>query len=66
MVLPGSEYYNNCKNVPDIVFQPYDEEYLPYGDSYWSDYLNRDLQTGWHRSNGFYAGISKYQLPRKN
>lgn len=65
MVLPGSEYYNNCKNVPDIVFQPYDEEYLPYGDSYWSDYLNRDLQTGWHRSNGFYAGISKYQLPRK-
>lgn len=65
-VMPGCEYYNDCNHVPDIVLEPFDEEYLPYGDPYWSDFLNRDLQTGWHRSNGFYAGLSKYKLPEKD
>lgn len=64
-VVPSSNYYNNCKNVPDIILQPYDEKYLPYGDPYWSNFLNRNLQTGWHRCNGFYATVSKYHLPQK-
>lgn len=65
-VMPGKEFYNQQQNIPDIIVDPYDEEYLPYGDPYWANYLGRDLQTGWHRRNGFYGYLSKYSFQNRN
>lgn len=61
-VIRSDEYYHTCINVPDIILEPYDQEYLPYGDPYWSNFLTRNNQTGWHRSNGFYALYSKKNI----
>lgn len=62
-VVKNVEYYDNISNVPDIILEPFDQEYLPYGDPYWSNFLIRNCQTGWHRSNGIYAAYSKRNIP---
>lgn len=62
-VIKSSEYYNSIKNVPDIILEPFNEEYLPYGDPYWSNFLTRKAQTGWHRSNGIFSSFSKKNVP---
>lgn len=49
-VVMGKTYYHLNPEAPDIVLEPYDWEYLPYGDTYWSDRVSRHSQTGWHRS----------------
>lgn len=56
-VIKGKEYYNNNSKAPDIVIEPYDWEYLPYGDSYWADQVSRHCQTGWHRNKTVWGGI---------
>lgn len=38
---------------PDLILEPADPRYLPLGDPYWARYVNRNLQSGWHRSDGF-------------
>jgi predicted AlkP superfamily phosphohydrolase/phosphomutase len=55
-VKTNKDYYNNPKG-PDIVIEPYDWEYVPYGDSYWSDMVSRHCQTGWHRNKSVWGGI---------
>lgn len=54
-VIPGFEYYQNHYNAPDIILEPYDLEYLPYGDTYWADIVGRHNQTGWHRSESVWG-----------
>lgn len=49
-VVLGKTFYQTNPEAPDIVLEPYDWEYLPYGDTYWSDRVSRHSQTGWHRS----------------
>lgn len=53
----SNNYFENNGLVPDIILTPYNEEFLPYGDSYWSDIVSRNTQTGWHRSESFCGGI---------
>ncbi|HAB61631.1 MAG TPA: hypothetical protein DCE48_13225 [Lachnospiraceae bacterium] len=56
-VVWGSDYYNGLSLAPDIVVQPYDSRYLPYGDTYWSDRVKRHSQTGWHSIDTVWGGI---------
>lgn len=57
-VIRGSDYSDAVK-VPDILLEPYDWTYLPYGDSYWANHVSRDCQTGWHRPNSFWVTMDK-------
>lgn len=56
-VILGSEFYHGISEAPDIVVLPYDNKYLPYGDSYWSDRVKRHSQTGWHSINTVWGGL---------
>lgn len=56
-VVLGREYYRNHPCAPDIVTLPLDSNYLPYGDSYWSDRVMRHSQTGWHDNTTVWGGI---------
>lgn len=56
-VVLGREYYKNHPYAPDIITLPFDSDYLPYGDSYWSDRVMRHSQTGWHDINTVWGGI---------
>lgn len=56
-VVLGREFYNNNSNAPDIIVEPYDWEYVPYGDCYWADTVHRHSQTGWHRNKSIWGGI---------
>ncbi len=47
-VLPGKSVYKGDQ-IPDILLQPYDWQYLFFGDTYWGNYIHRNCQTGWHR-----------------
>lgn len=49
-VIPGAQYYDSNPMAPDIMLEPMDWEYLPYGDTYWSDRVSRHSQSGWHRN----------------
>lgn len=39
--------------APDIVITPANLRRPPMGDQRWARHVNRELQTGWHRSGGF-------------
>lgn len=39
--------------APDIVIEPADPARPPLGDARWANHVRRDLQTGWHRTDGF-------------
>lgn len=39
--------------APDIVVEPADPARPPLGDPRWARHVNRSLQTGWHRDEGF-------------
>lgn len=54
-VVPGKEFYNSNIEAPDIVLEPFDWTYLPYGDTYWSDRVSRHSQTGWHRNESVWG-----------
>lgn len=54
-VISGSEYYQNHIHAPDLILEPYDWEYLPYGDPHWADIVGRHHQTGWHRSESVWG-----------
>lgn len=53
----ANNYFENNGLTPDIILTPYNEEFLPYGDSYWSNIVSRNTQTGWHRSDSFCGGL---------
>lgn len=53
-VIRGVEF-SHSNLVPDIILEPYDWEYLPYGDPYWADHVSRHCQTGWHRCESFWG-----------
>jgi hypothetical protein len=57
-VVPREELYRGpaVERAPDLVLVPADERYLPLGDPFWANHVNRRLQTGWHRSDGFWIG----------
>lgn len=56
-VYAKAECLSNHPALPDIIVEPYDLRYLPYGDNLWANYVNRNSQTGWHRNSGFIGGI---------
>lgn len=58
-VLPREEVYTGqaVNQAPDILLEPYDERYLPLGDPFWANHVNRHLQSGWHRQNSYWAGV---------
>lgn len=56
-VVLGKDFYKKDTNAPDIVLEPYDWEYLPYGDNYWADKVMRHSQTGWHRNSTVWGGL---------
>lgn len=56
-IVPGKDFYKNNVTAPDIIIEPYDWEYLPYGDNYWSDRVTRHSQTGWHRDSTVWGGL---------
>lgn len=56
-IVPGKDFYKNATNAPDIITEPYDWEYLPYGDNYWADKVTRHSQTGWHRISTVWGGL---------
>ena len=56
-VFPGEDRYRNGDMVPDIIIEPYDWGYLPYGDNYWADIVSRHAQTGWHRAKSVWGGL---------
>ena len=66
-IFPGREY-SSGDNVPDILIEPYDWEYLPYGDPFWSNHVSRHSQTGWHRNTSFwgYYGKNIYNNGKKS
>ncbi len=39
--------------APDIIIEPFDKSRPPLGDFRWANHVNRHLQTGWHRDEGF-------------
>ena len=47
-VVPGKQIYKG-EQIPDIILEPYDWKYLFFGDVYWSNFVHRNCQTGWHR-----------------
>ncbi|KMQ32179.1 alkaline phosphatase family protein [Bacillus cereus] len=55
-VVKGEEYYGHPA-APDIMVEPYDWNYLPYGDNHWADVVSRHSQTGWHRPKAVWGGI---------
>lgn len=56
-IVKGRDYYRNHTSAPDIMLEPFDWEYIPYGDSYWADNVHRHCQTGWHRNQSVWGGI---------
>lgn len=65
-VISGNEFYKGHIEAPDIILEPYDWEYLPYGDAYWADTVGRHNQTGWHRNKSVWgrlgSSLNKNQL----
>jgi predicted AlkP superfamily phosphohydrolase/phosphomutase len=55
-VRPREEVYSGraVEQAPDLILVPADERYLPMGDPHWARHVNRHLQTGWHRADGFW------------
>ncbi|ALK08137.1 alkaline phosphatase family protein [Blastochloris viridis] len=53
--LPREEVYDGpaLAEAPDIVVIPADPARPPGGDPRWARHVNRHLQTGWHRDDGF-------------
>lgn len=51
----GEELYRGSQahRAPDIVVDPSDPARPPLGDRRWATHVNRTLQTGWHRNEGF-------------
>lgn len=64
-VYKGKDFYNNNPEAPDIVLEPFDWTYLPYGDCYWSDKVGRHNQTGWHRNESVWGRYGS-SINRKN
>lgn len=64
MVTKREEYYINPE-APDIILEPYDWKYLPYGDNHWSDVVSRHSQTGWHRPKAMWGGVGP-KIRKKN
>ena len=54
-VVKGKEFYQGNKEAPDLILEPYDWNYLPYGDNYWADIVGRHNQTGWHRNKSVWG-----------
>lgn len=52
---PSEEVYDGpwTALAPDIIVEPSDPRRPPLGDRRWADHVRRDLQTGWHRAEGF-------------
>ncbi len=60
--LPREEVYQGpwTHYAPDIIITPADPNRPPMGDPYWANHVNRHLQTGWHRDNGFCLVLNKH------
>ena len=56
-VFKSDDFYEGNDLTADIILVPFNEEYLPYGDSYWADIVSRNTQTGWHRSESICGGV---------
>lgn len=41
--------------MPDLIIQPANPARPPLGDPRWAKHVNRHLQTGWHRDDGFFV-----------
>lgn len=61
-VIRGTEF-SHSDLVPDIIVEPYNWEYLPYGDPYWADHVSRHCQTGWHRRESFWGYLGTADKP---
>lgn len=61
-VMTGSEF-SQSNLIPDIILEPFDWEYLPYGDPYWANHVSRNFQTGWHRSESFWGYLGSIEKP---
>jgi predicted AlkP superfamily phosphohydrolase/phosphomutase len=55
--IPREELYEGpaISLAPDIIVTPADPRRPPAGDPRWARHVNRHLQTGWHRDQGFVA-----------
>lgn len=51
----AEEHYSGPASslAPDLVIEPADPRRPPLGDARWANHVNRHLQTGWHRNEGF-------------
>lgn len=54
-VLPKEAIYPGSQAAPDIILEPYDWEYLPYGDALRADQVGRHNQSGWHRNQSMWG-----------
>ena len=43
--------------APDLIVEPFDDRYLPFGDPYWAQHVMRSLHSGWHRRGSYWAGV---------
>lgn len=51
--------------MPDLIIKPANRARPPLGDPRWAKHVNRSLQTGWHREEGFLMllGSNKIKAP---
>lgn len=65
-LVSGKDFYKNSRGVSDIIVEPFDWEFLPYGDNYWADKVTRHSQTGWHRNSTVWGGLGPHISGKKN
>lgn len=60
-VAPREEIYpgQSCSSAPDLILEPADPRYLPFGEPRWARHVKRKLQSGWHRKNSFWAAVGE-------
>ncbi|MFC5725034.1 alkaline phosphatase family protein [Streptomyces gamaensis] len=58
-VRPREEVYPGTavEAAPDLILEPADWRYLPLGDTRWASHVHRHWQSGWHRSDSYWAAL---------
>lgn len=54
-IYPGQGY----SAAPDLILEPADPRYLPFGDPLWARHVKRKLQSGWHRKTSCWAAVGE-------
>ncbi len=54
-IYPGA----HTAEAPDLILEPADPRYLPFGEPSWARHVRRKLQSGWHRRTSLWAAVGE-------